>query len=74
MSVCLFQWSLLFNKHKCPYVCFSGHFCLINTNVRMSVECPLLFNKHKSPYVCLSGHFCLISTSARMSFSVVTFV
>ena len=24
------------NKHKCPYVFFSGHFCLISTSVRMS--------------------------------------
>jgi len=69
LCVRLFQWSLLFNKHKCLYVFFSGHFCLIKTNVRMSVQCPLLFNKHKCPYVCLSGHFCLISTSVCMSVS-----
>ena len=52
-SVCLSQWSgfclintsvcmslrcpLLFNKHKCPYVSLSGHFCLISTSVRVSV-------------------------------------
>ena len=32
------QCPLLFNKHKCPYICFSVHFCLMNASVCMSIS------------------------------------
>ena len=66
---CLFNCSLLFNKHKCtcvylyqcPYVSFSGHFCLIS----------------RSAYVCFSVHMCFsvvafgLISSVRVQWSLL---